>query len=75
MATVRLEDRVSALEADVASLKQLVHLAAKVPWWEQRFGSFANDPLYLEAMRLGREYRESLRPKQARRRKAQNGGA
>lgn len=25
-------------------------------------GAFANDPIFLEAMRLGREYRESLRP-------------
>lgn len=31
----------------------------EVPWWEQRAGTFADDPIYDEAMRLGREYRES----------------
>ena len=37
--------------------------SAEVPWWKQIRGSFANDPAFLEAMRLGRQYRESLRPK------------
>ena len=33
------------------------------PWWRQIAGTFANDRMYAEAMTLGREYRESLRPK------------
>jgi hypothetical protein len=32
------------------------------PWWERIYGTFANSPEYEEAMRLGRAYRESLRP-------------
>lgn len=31
------------------------------PWWERIAGTFADSPAYEEAMRLGREYRESLR--------------
>ena len=30
--------------------------------WEKVFGSFANSEGFEEAVRLGREYRESLRP-------------
>ncbi len=65
MATVSLEDRVSALEADVARLKARVEgaKASGDPWTDVVWGSFANDPAFEEAVRLGREYRESLRPK------------
>jgi hypothetical protein len=71
MAAVRLEARVAALEAEVATLKAKLEgqAGAEVPWWKQIRGSFANDPAFLEAMRLGREYRESLRPKQRKRKK------
>ena len=33
-----------------------------IPWWED-IGVFANDPVYDKAMKLGRAYRRSLRPK------------
>ncbi len=59
MATT-LEDRVSALEAQVAHL--LVDKQAakpEVPWWRQRYGAFQDDEMYDEAMRLGAEYRRS----------------
>lgn len=69
MSAVTLEDRVAALEEEVACLKrrQRAALAPKdsVPWWGRIFGSFADNSDYEEAMRLGREYRESLRPKDA----------
>ena len=70
MATGKLEERLAALEAEVERLKgQLGHqLNSGKPWWEEIAGTFANDPIYAEAMRLGREYRESLRPKQPKRR-------
>ncbi|MEW6209638.1 MAG: hypothetical protein AB1631_14820 [Acidobacteriota bacterium] len=32
-------------------------------WLDEIYGAFADDPHFEEAMRLGREYRESLRPK------------
>jgi hypothetical protein len=39
------------------------------PWAEKIFGTFANDPVYDEAMRLGRKYRESTKPKPPKRKK------
>ncbi|ACK65659.1 conserved hypothetical protein [Rippkaea orientalis PCC 8801] len=41
--------------------KEEIDLSSK-PWWEQIVGTFADDSVYDEAMKLGREYRESLRP-------------
>jgi hypothetical protein len=71
MATPKLEDRVAALEAEVAKLKAMLQgeKPSSDPWLEHVWGSFANDPIYEEAMRLGREYRESLRPKPRKPRK------
>lgn len=68
MAVSELEIRVAMLEAEMARLKeQLVKSAIpQGDWLEEIFGVFDNDPIYAEAMRLGREYRESLRPKAAR---------
>ena len=66
MAAMTVEERLDALEAEVAELKaQLTREKSLngLPWWEQRFGAFADSPEYEELTRLGREYRESLRPK------------
>src|SRR5437660_393712 len=65
MSTGSLEERLAALEAEVARLKQERTGAAGLhqPWWREIWGTFKDDPVYAEAMRLGREYRESLRPK------------
>lgn len=70
MAAEKLEARVAALEAEIARLKARLEGTApdKVPWWEKVAGTFEGDPYYAEAMRLGRKYRQSLRPK-ARRKK------
>ena len=55
----RLEERVSQLSEQVA--------AATVPpetaWWKGIVGVFQDDPEFEAAMRLGRAYRESLRPR------------
>src|SRR5262245_6732265 len=68
MAVTEIELRVAALEAEVAQLKSQLEAVVTPgkPWWQEIYGTFANDPLYEEAMRLGREYRESLRPKPAK---------
>jgi hypothetical protein len=60
-----LEERVAELEAQMAQVTAaLTHeQRTEQSWLERVYGSFANDPIYDEAMRLGREYRESLRPK------------
>ena len=59
MATT-LEERVSALEAQVAHLladKQPVN--PHIAWYERWKGAFQDDEMYDEAMRLGAEYRRS----------------
>jgi hypothetical protein len=66
MATASVEERLAALEAEVAQLKARLETErneSKVPWWDAIFGTFADSEGHEEAMRLGREYRESLRPK------------
>ncbi len=70
MASSSLEQRVADLETEVATLKRkLANLDMTTPWWEQIAGTFENDPIYEKAMQLGREYRQSLRPKTSPRRK------
>jgi hypothetical protein len=71
MATADIERRVAALEEEVARLKARLEGSppAEKPWWDEIYGTFANDPIYEEAMRLGREWRESFRPKPPKRRK------
>lgn len=65
MAEVSLEERISAVEREIAQLKQRLdgeQPAADVPWWKKIVGVYKDDPEFVEAVRLGREYRESLRP-------------
>jgi hypothetical protein len=68
MAAINLKDRVAALEVEVARLKKKLDEDSR-PWTEKIAGAFTNDPAFEEAMRSGREYRESLRPKPKKRRK------
>jgi hypothetical protein len=63
MSTASLEARIAALEREVRHLKDLVDKGQRKRGWRIIIGAFANDPLYEEAMRLGREYRESQRPR------------
>jgi hypothetical protein len=66
MAQPTIEERLTALESEVAELRNKVATDEKteeIPWWHKIRGAFKDDPDYEEAMRLGREYRESLRPK------------
>ncbi len=59
MNTQELETRVANLEAIVTELQKEIKKNAKSeqPWWKQIQGTFADDEMYEEAMRLGREYR------------------
>jgi hypothetical protein len=65
LANASIEQRVTELEKQLAQIKQQLSASAQpsgVPWWEKIAGTFADSEEYEEAMRLGREYRESLRP-------------
>ena len=75
MAAVTLAERVAALEAEVAHLKAELgqRASAPVPWTKRIAGTFEGDALYDEAMRLGKKYRESTRPKPTKRRNRANG--
>jgi hypothetical protein len=67
----KLERRLTVLEAELAEIKKKLggDKATGHVWLDQIYGSFANDPEYEEAMRLGRKYRDSLRPKDQKRKK------
>ena len=66
MSALTIEERLTAVEAELQQIKREKEQSKEqeklIPWWEQIRGQFKDDPDYLEAMRLGREYRESLRP-------------
>ena len=65
MASSKLAECVSSLEAEVARLKERIEdpgVSSRSDW-RNIVGSFANDPAFEEAMRLGRQWRESFRPK------------
>lgn len=68
-----IELRLATLEEKVARLEQQATATSepKKHWIDDVVGAFADDPDFWEAMRLGREYRESLRPKAPRRPKSQ----
>jgi hypothetical protein len=68
---VEIEKRVTALEEELASLKKkFAGTRAQEPWWERITGTFEKDPVYQRAMKLGRQYRQSLKPgKSLRKRK------
>lgn len=55
-----MEERVNVLEQEVAGLKATLGLSKPAEKdWESTVGMFQNDSLFEEAMKLGREYRES----------------
>jgi hypothetical protein len=64
MTLAELEQKVARLEADLQQLKSEVNKVNKADpkWVLAHSGRFKNDPGFDEVVRLGREYRESLRP-------------
>ncbi|WP_395143006.1 hypothetical protein [Armatimonas sp.] len=68
MASATVNERLSLLEARLNQLQQLLdeHLPSVSSsdnkakrGWQTIVGTFANDPLYEEAMRRGQEWRQS----------------
>jgi hypothetical protein len=59
---IELEERISALESQVERLRQRLDegIGDAGPWWKGLVGAFAEDPDFEEAMRLGKQHRESL---------------
>lgn len=74
MASSNLEQRVKALEQEVSELKSRLGDQSKPdqPWWEKVSGAFKGDPAFLEAMTLGRKWRESGKPKPRKKAKRKN---
>ena len=67
MATATIEERLATLEEKIARLtgeEIETNLPENAPWWKKIVGVYKNDLEFDEAERLGREYRESLRPKE-----------
>jgi hypothetical protein len=75
MTVAELEQRLLILEQAVEDLRARLPASANgqpqpgsvTPatqrhWWRDDAGAFADDPGFEEMVRLGREYRESLRP-------------
>jgi hypothetical protein len=62
--SLTLEERMTHLEQEFEQVKKRLPEAPATPksWLDQVFGSFKDDPIYEEAMRLGREFRNSQQP-------------
>jgi hypothetical protein len=58
---VRLEARVKQLESEVRDLKTRLTAVSESPWYRQILGTFANDPVFDEIVRLGCDLRAAER--------------
>lgn len=73
MTIAQLEKRITALEKAVEELRVQIAQTFEQKtshWWHDEAGRFANDPVFEEIVRLGREYRESLRPDYKKKKRA-----
>lgn len=59
MASPDVEARLNHLEEEIARLKARLTRDEK-PWWKKISGTFKDDPLHAEAMKLGRAERRRL---------------
>ena len=74
-----LESRVATLETKIERLEDGKSASAEMKempgdaWINKIYGAFADDEDYEQAMELGRKYRESLRPKSAKKKSRKTG--
>lgn len=56
-----LDHRISAIETELAQLKQLLHQApfSQHPWWTTVFGAFADCPDFDEMEEFGQTWRNA----------------
>jgi hypothetical protein len=54
----QVERRLRQIEKDLAELKTSLATTSKEPWYRQIAGSFAQDPVFAEIVRLGRLIRK-----------------
>jgi hypothetical protein len=73
MTKKELEDRVAELEKTVTELKAQLAQANGKPegweWWREGAGRFANDPVFDEIVRLGKEWRDKQLPEYMKKKK------
>jgi hypothetical protein len=75
MTKAQREQRIRALQEQVARLKAMAEAIQGPQEWHKLIGSHADAPeAFEEAMRLGREWRESFRPKPRRRKPRSSDG-
>lgn len=53
-----VERRLRRVEKDLAELKAALDSDEKAPWYRQIVGSFAQDPVFAQIIRLGRLARQ-----------------
>ncbi len=72
MGNAGIEKRVAVLEKELASLRSKIEESeATKAWWDRIAGTFEKDPVYKQAMKMGREYRHSLKPRKTSQRRKQ----
>ena len=62
MPTPTVEERLTALEREMIQVKERLesqHNQPSNPWLDHVYGAFKDDPLFEEAVRYGREWRET----------------
>jgi hypothetical protein len=71
-----LTTRVAALENEVARLRKTIEgeQRSATPWWERIAGTFAQDPIYQEARKLGQRQRRLQRAHSSRQRSDDHAG-
>ena len=56
-----LEERLARVERELEDVKATLAKDTPIPWWQQITGSFKDDPVFDEIIRLGAEIRAADR--------------